>query len=41
MLTKGIDTSCFVMMHRRVGFELSTKGVVCPFLTPEGLSFDH
>jgi|GEM_PF-5700386 len=38
MLTKGTDTTCFVMMHKRVGFKLSTKGVVCPILTPRGLS---
>ena len=29
MLTNGINILYFVMMHKRSGFKLSTKGIVC------------
>lgn len=32
MAKKGFDTDAFLIMHRRAGFEVSAKGVVCPFL---------
>jgi len=41
MLTKGIDTLFFVMMHKRAALKFSAKGVVCPFLAPVGLSSEH
>ena len=39
MLSKGYDTEYFIIMHKRTGLKMTTKGVVYPFLTPGGPTF--